>query len=176
MGQQSLPLINCLWLQILIQANQAQVFCRKVWKCHGARGSVIPFFSTIKDKGTFPITNEKMTRFMITLEEGVDLVLNAFKDMVGGEIYVKKIPSMRVTEIASTISNKAKHQIIGIRPGEKIHEQMIGEEDSPYTYEYDDYFKILPSINNWHLCRKELKMECKFQKTLYIQVIITSIG
>ena len=123
----------------------------------GSRGSVIPFFISIKDKGTFPITNEKMTRFMITLEEGVDLVLNAFKDMVGGEIYVKKIPSMRVTEIASTISNKAKHEIIGIRPGEKIHEQMIGEEDSPYTYEYEDYFKILPSINNWHLCKKRIK-------------------
>ena len=84
---------------------------------------------------------------------------------------------MRVTEIASTISNKAKHEIIGIRPGEKIHEQMIGEEDSPYTYEYDDYFKILPSIKIiGTYVRKELKMECKFQKTLYIQVIITSIG
>ena len=123
----------------------------------GSRGSVIPFFISIKEKGIFPITNEKMTRFMISLEEGVDLVLNAFKDMVGGEIYVKKIPSMKVTEVASTISSKAKHEIIGTRPGEKIHEQMIGEEDSPYTYEYDDYYKILPSINNWHLCEKRIK-------------------
>jgi UDP-N-acetylglucosamine 4,6-dehydratase len=115
----------------------------------GSRGSVIPFFHSIKDTGTLPITDERMTRFMITLEEGVELVWHAFSDMIGGEIYVKKIPSMKVADIAKVIAPDAKHQIIGIRPGEKLHEQMIGIEDSYYTYEYNNYFKILPAINGW---------------------------
>jgi len=115
----------------------------------GSRGSVIPFFLSIKDGGEFPITDERMTRFMITLEQGVELVWKAFDDMVGGEIYVKKIPSMKVTDIARAISNDARQEVVGIRPGEKLHEQMIGEEDSYYTYEYDDYYKILPSIHDW---------------------------
>jgi len=115
----------------------------------GSRGSVIPFFHSIKGTGTLPITDERMTRFMITLEEGVELVWHAFSDMIGGEIYVKKIPSMKVADIAKVIAPDAKHQIIGIRPGEKLHEQMIGIEDSYYTYEYNNYFKILPAINGW---------------------------
>ena len=90
-----------------------------------------------------------MSRFMISLEQGVDLVWHAFEDMVGGEIYVKKIPSMKVTEIAKVIAPKAKHKIIGIRPGEKLHEQMISIDDANSTYEYHDYFKILPQINEW---------------------------
>jgi UDP-N-acetylglucosamine 4,6-dehydratase (inverting) len=115
----------------------------------GSRGSVIPFFNSIKDSGSVTITDPRMTRFMITLEEGVDLVIKAFEDMVGGEIYVKKIPSMNVIELAKVVAPNAKHEIVGIRPGEKLHEQMIGEEDAPTTYEYDDYYKILPVINNW---------------------------
>jgi FlaA1/EpsC-like NDP-sugar epimerase len=86
---------------------------------------------------------------MITLEEGVELVWHAFNDMKGGEIYIKKIPSMKVTDIAKAVSANAKHDIVGIRPGEKLHEQMIGIEDAPYTYKYDNHFKILPSINDW---------------------------
>lgn len=115
----------------------------------GSRGSVIPFFRTLIDKGVFPITDDRMTRFMISLEQGVDLVWRAFEDMVGGEIYVKKIPSMKVIDIASAIAPDVKHEIVGIRPGEKIHEQMIGPEDALYTYEYPDHYKILPSIHNW---------------------------
>jgi UDP-N-acetylglucosamine 4,6-dehydratase/5-epimerase len=115
----------------------------------GSRGSVIPFFLTLADKGVLPITDARMTRFMITLEQGVDLVWQAFEDMVGGEIYVKKIPSMKVTDVALVIAPDAKHEIIGIRPGEKLHEQMIGIEDALYTYEYADYFKVLPAIHNW---------------------------
>jgi UDP-N-acetylglucosamine 4,6-dehydratase (inverting) len=115
----------------------------------GSRGSVIPFFISISNKGVLPITDEKMTRFMISLEEGVDLVWHVFNDMVGGEIYVKKIPSMKVTDIAKAVDSKAKLEIIGIRPGEKIHEEMISSGDTPYTYEYKGHFKILPSINNW---------------------------
>lgn len=115
----------------------------------GSRGSVIPFFNSIKNSGEMPITDERMTRFMITLEEGVDLVWKAFDDMCGGEIYVRKIPSMKVTDIADAIAPGAKIKVVGIRPGEKLHEQMIGPEDAAYTYEYKDYFKIIPAINHW---------------------------
>ena len=115
----------------------------------GSRGSVIPYFMSISDKGVFPITDERMTRFMITLEQGVQLVWRAFEDMHGGEIYIKKIPSMAITQIARAVSESAKHELVGVRPGEKLHEQMIGVDDAPYTYEYDDYYKILPSIYDW---------------------------
>lgn len=115
----------------------------------GSRGSVIPFFMTLADKGALPITDERMTRFMITLEQGVDLVWHAFEDMVGGEIYVKKIPSMKVTDVARAIATDASHDIVGIRPGEKLHEQMIASEDAPHTYEYAEHYKILPAIHNW---------------------------
>ena len=115
----------------------------------GSRGSVIPFFSSLAHTGELPITDSRMTRFMITLEQGVELVWRAFDDMHGGEIYVKKIPSMTIMDIANAVAPSAKHRIIGIRPGEKIHEQMIGSEDAPHTYEYDGHFKILPAIHNW---------------------------
>lgn len=115
----------------------------------GSRGSVIPFFMSIKDKGVLPITDPRMTRFMISLEEGVELVWHAFEDMEGGEIYVKKIPSMKVTDLARVVAPEAKHEVVGIRPGEKLHEQMISPEDAYYTYEYPEHFKILPVINNW---------------------------
>lgn len=115
----------------------------------GSRGSVIPFFDQVKHTGVVPITDKRMTRFMISLEEGVDLVWHAFQDMIGGEIYVKKIPSMKVTDLASVVAPDAKHEFVGIRPGEKLHEQMIGLEDAPFTFRYDGYYKILPAINNW---------------------------
>ena len=115
----------------------------------GSRGSVIPFFMSIKDKGVLPITDPRMTRFMISLEDGVKLVWHAFEDMVGGEIYVKKIPSMKVTDLARIVAPEARQEVIGIRPGEKLHEQMISPEDAYYTYEYPEHFKILPVINNW---------------------------
>ncbi|MDS1140031.1 UDP-N-acetylglucosamine 4,6-dehydratase (inverting) [Pusillimonas sp. SM2304] len=115
----------------------------------GSRGSVIPFFMSVKDTGVLPITDERMTRFMISLEQGVELVWHAFDDMEGGEIYVKKIPSMKVTELAKVVAPDAEHKVVGIRPGEKLHEQMIGVEDAHYTYEYPEHFKILPAIHNW---------------------------
>ena len=90
-----------------------------------------------------------MTRFMITLEQGVAMVWHAFIDMLGGEIYVKKIPSIKVTDIAIACAPHLKQDVIGIRPGEKIHEQMIGIEDAPHTFEYDTYYKILPAIHSW---------------------------
>ncbi len=115
----------------------------------GSRGSVIPFFISQAANGSLPITDVRMTRFMITLEEGVDLVWHAFDDMAGGEIYVKKIPSMTITDVARAVAPDATHDIVGIRPGEKLHEQMIGAEDAPHTYEYDKHYKILPAIHNW---------------------------
>jgi len=115
----------------------------------GSRGSVIPFFLSQKGKGSLPITDERMTRFMITLEQGVELVWHAFEDMKGGEIYVKKIPSMKVTDVAQAIDQEAKNEIIGIRPGEKLHEEMISPEDSVHTYSYQGHYKILPAIHNW---------------------------
>jgi UDP-N-acetylglucosamine 4,6-dehydratase/5-epimerase len=123
----------------------------------GSRGSVIPFFMSIRQSGELPITDPRMTRFMITLEEGVELVWHAFEDMVGGEIYVKKIPSMTIGDIAKVVAPEAAHKIVGVRPGEKIHEQMVGVEDAPYTYEYIDHFKILPAINNWFLSPERIK-------------------
>ncbi|WP_320664849.1 UDP-N-acetylglucosamine 4,6-dehydratase (inverting) [Prochlorococcus sp. MIT 1223] len=123
----------------------------------GSRGSVIPFFIKESSSGTLPITDKRMTRFMITLEEGVSLVWKAFDDMAGGEIYVKKIPSMNICDIAKAISPNAKLKIIGIRPGEKLHEQMIGKEDAPHTYEYSSYYKILPMIHNWHKDPERIK-------------------
>ena len=123
----------------------------------GSRGSIIPFFLSIKDKGFLPITDTRMTRFMISLEECVKLVWQVFSDMKGGEIYVKKIPSMKVTDIAEVISPKSNFKIIGILPGEKLHEQMISAEDSYSTFEYDNYYKILPQINEWMLDKKRIK-------------------
>ncbi len=123
----------------------------------GSRGSVIPFFMSIKDKGVLPITDARMTRFMISLEQGVELVWHAFDDMVGGEIYVKKIPSMKVTDLARVVAPDCKQEVVGIRPGEKLHEQMIGAEDAYYTYEYPKHYKILPAINNWDKDTKRIK-------------------
>ena len=113
----------------------------------GSRGSVIPLFSSLKDTGELPITDLKMTRFMISLEQAIDFVRFAFEEMQGGEIYVKKIPSIKVTDIAKTILPKAKFKIIGIQPGEKLHEQMISKEEINSTFEYTNYYKILPQTN-----------------------------
>jgi UDP-N-acetylglucosamine 4,6-dehydratase (inverting) len=123
----------------------------------GSRGSVIPFFTSIRDRGVLPITDERMTRFMISLEQGVELVWHAFEDMEGGEIYVKKIPSMKVVDVATVVAPEARHDVVGIRPGEKLHEQMISEEDSYFTYEYPEHFKILPAINNWGASQERIK-------------------
>lgn len=123
----------------------------------GSRGSVIPFFNEVKSSGSIPITDPRMTRFMISLEQGVDLVWHAFADMVGGEIYVKRIPSMKVTDLASIVAPGVDQKVVGIRPGEKIHEQMIGLEDAPFTYRYHDYYKILPCINGWSEDEKRIK-------------------
>lgn len=123
----------------------------------GSRGSVIPLFNSLGPNEKVPITDKRMTRFMITLEEGVDLVIHAFNDMLGGEIYVKKIPSMNICDIAKAICPDKRFEFTGIRAGEKIHEEMITVEDSLNTYEYDAYFKILPQVNDFHLDKNRIK-------------------
>ena len=115
----------------------------------GSRGSVIPFFIETAKSGKLTITDKRMTRFMISLEQGVELVWHAFNDMEGGEIYVKKIPSMNICDIATAVDANAEQVEIGIRPGEKLHEQMIGVEDAYFTFEYPEHYKILPQICNW---------------------------
>lgn len=109
----------------------------------GSRGSVIPFFISLLDAGAtaLPITDARMTRFMITLEQGVVLVWRAFDDLEGGEIYVRKIPSMKMTDLAKTLMPNGQLDHVGIRPGEKLHEQMIGPGDASFTFEYNEYFK-----------------------------------
>ena len=123
----------------------------------GSRGSVIPLFLKMAKHGQrLTVTDREMTRFMITLEEGVKLALHALKDMIGGEIYVKKIPSMKIIDIAKAISPDSEIVDIGIRPGEKLHEEMISLQDSDFTFEYDNYYKILPMINNWYKDRDRI--------------------
>ena len=114
----------------------------------GSRGSIIPFFKEQSLSNVFTLTDTRMTRFMMTLEQAVRLVWLALDDMHGGEMYVVKAPSMKVRDIIKAFSKKPKVKIIGIRPGEKIHEQMISVEESPFTYEYKDYFKILPQVSD----------------------------
>ncbi len=123
----------------------------------GSRGSVIPFFMETAKTGKLTITDKRMTRFMISLEQGVELVWHAFDDMEGGEIYVKKIPSMNICDIATAVDPNAEQVEIGIRPGEKLHEAMISPEDAFYTYEYPNHFKILPQICEWGDIRKSIK-------------------
>jgi len=119
----------------------------------GSRGSVIPFFKKLIDEGAteLPITDEKMTRFLITLEDGVNFVLKNFERMYGGEIFIPKIPSMYMTELAKAMAPNLPHKIIGIRPGEKLHEIMCPADDSHLTLEFEDHFVITPTIQFSHI-------------------------
>ncbi len=115
----------------------------------GSRGSVIPFFLDKRESGVLPITDERMTRFNISLEEGVELVLFALQNMWGGEIFVPKIPSYRITDVAEAVCPTCEKQVVGIRPGEKLHEEMITETDALSTVEFEKYFVILPAMKLW---------------------------
>lgn len=119
----------------------------------GSRGSVIPFFLKKRCEGVLPITDERMTRFNISLKEGVELVLRALEIQWGGEIFVPKIPSYRITDVAQAVAPNCRHEIVGIRPGEKLHEEMVTETDAINTIEFKDYFVILPSMELWDLKR-----------------------
>ena len=116
----------------------------------GSRGSVIPFFKERAKSGIIPITDARMTRFWLTIEDGVQFVLNSLENMHGGEIFVPKIPSFKVTDVAEVVCPGIQQKVIGIRPGEKLHEVMITEDDAQYTYEYEGYFSILsPNLVNF---------------------------
>ena len=115
----------------------------------GSRGSVVPFFKKIKHTGRVPVTDERMTRFWITLEQGVQFVLDNLERMQGGEIFVPKIPSMNIMDLAKAIAPQCEIDVIGIRPGEKLHEAMIMEDDARHTMEFDMYYVILPELSWW---------------------------
>jgi UDP-N-acetylglucosamine 4,6-dehydratase len=117
----------------------------------GSNGSVIPFFLKKKKTGVLPITDKRMTRFNISLQEGVDMVLHALDTAWGGEIFVPKIPSYRITDVAEAVGPECEHPEIGIRPGEKIHEEMITVSDSFSTYDLGKYYAILPQMTNWKM-------------------------
>lgn len=119
----------------------------------GSRGSVIPFFLERKKLGVLPITDPRMTRFNITLQEGVDFVLASLSRMWGGELFVPRIPSYRILDVAKAVAPDARHEIVGIRPGEKLHEEMITSIDAMNTVEFSDYFVILPSMPLWDVDR-----------------------
>ena len=115
----------------------------------GSRGSVVPFFQKKMAEGVLPITDKRMTRFNITLQEGVDFVLKSLERMWGGEIFVPKIPSYRILDIAQAIAPECEHKHVGIRPGEKVHEEMITTSDAMNTLEFNDYYVIVPSVRRW---------------------------
>ena len=117
----------------------------------GSNGSVIPFFMSKCKEGVLPITDPNMTRFNISLQEGADMVLHAMETAWGGEIFVPKIPSYKITDVAKAIGPNCEHKIIGIRPGEKVHEEMITSSDSFTTYDLGKYYAILPQVTNWHI-------------------------
>ena len=117
----------------------------------GSNGSVIPFFINKKKEGTLPITDTSMTRFNISLKGGVDMVMHAIEHAWGGEIFIPKIPSYRITDVAMAVDPNCKQEIVGIRPGEKIHEEMITASDSFYTYDLGKYYIILPSVPNFNI-------------------------
>ena len=127
----------------------------------GSRGSVIPFFLGKKGDGELPITHEEMTRFNITLEGGVGLVMQALKNSWGGEIFIPKIPSYRITDVAEAVAPGSKLKIIGVRPGEKIHEEMITETDSLSTLDCGSYFVILPTVPTWDVEEFKSRFDAK---------------
>jgi len=117
----------------------------------GSNGSVIPFFLNKRKEGVLPITDPNMTRFNISLQEGAEMVLHAMETAWGGEIFVPKIPSYKITDVAKAIGPDCEHKVIGIRPGEKVHEEMITSSDSFTTYDLGKYYAILPQVTNWDL-------------------------
>jgi len=117
----------------------------------GSNGSVIPFFLKKRNEGVLPITDPTMTRFNISLQGGVDMVMHALEHAWGGEIFVPKIPSYKITDIAEAIGPNCEKPVVGIRPGEKIHEEMITDSDSYYTYDLGKYYTILPATHKWKL-------------------------
>ena len=133
----------------------------------GSRGSVIPFFIDMRSTGELPITDFRMTRFLISLPEAVDTVISAFEEMTGSEVFVRKIPSIKIIDLAKAIGPKCRLKEIGMRPGEKLHEQLISSDEAPHTYEFNRHFKILSPINGWSLCKKRTKGGIKVNESFF---------
>ncbi len=131
----------------------------------GSRGSVVPYFLSLNKNNKFPITDLRMTRFMISIDEAIDLVFKVIDKSLGGEVFVRKSPSMKILNIIKAINKNAKFRITGIRPGEKLHEQMIGKDESDYTYEFKDFFVIIPAIFNKTRFKKLLKNSKKVKSS-----------
>lgn len=115
----------------------------------GSRGSVVPFFRSLSTSGSLPITDARMTRFWITLPQAIEFVMKSLERMRGGELFVPKIPSTTIVDLARAIAPEAKHDIVGVRPGEKLHEEMISENDAHRTLEFEDHFVIAPTLSSW---------------------------
>jgi len=147
--------------KLFVQANSyagmqdTKFSCVRYGNVIGSRGSVIPLFLRQKEQGVLTVTEENMTRFWIKLSEGVDFVINSIKLMTGGEIFIPKIPSMKITDLAKAIAPDADIKVIGIRPGEKIHEVLLTEDEARHSKEFDNFFVIEPEHPFWH--KKELK-------------------
>ncbi len=135
--------------------------CVRYGNVMGSRGSVIPLFIKEAKKGLIPITDERMTRFNITLEQSVNMVLWALENAIGGEIFIPKIPSYNITDLAEAIGPNCKKEILGIREGEKLHEEMITSSDSPNTFEVEDYFAILPTHYDPYVHFKQMGKDFK---------------
>jgi UDP-N-acetylglucosamine 4,6-dehydratase (inverting) len=127
----------------------------------GSNGSVIPFFIDKRREGFLPITDDQMTRFNISLDGGVDMVFHALEHAWGGELFIPKIPSYKITEVAKAIAPNLEHRVVGVRPGEKIHEEMITTSDSFNTYDMGKYYVILPTVTNWDLVEFAKKFDAK---------------
>jgi len=127
----------------------------------GSNGSVIPFFLKKREEGFLPITDPNMTRFNISLDGGVDMVLHALHEAWGGEIFIPKIPSYKITDVATAIAPEIPQKVIGIRPGEKIHEEMVTSSDSFYTFDLGKYYVILPSMPNWDIAQFKARFNAK---------------
>ena len=130
----------------------------------GSNGSVIPFFLDHRKKGYLPITDPKMTRFNISLDDGAAMVLHALEHAWGGEIFIPKIPSYKIMDVAKAIAPDLEHRTIGMRPGEKLHEEMIAESDSFHTYDLGKYYTILPLVPNWDLTKFISKFNARLVK------------
>lgn len=142
--------------KLFVQGNSYTGNARTIFCCSrygnvvGSSGSVLPLFEKQKEQGEITITDEEMTRFWITLEQGVHFVIKCIEEMKGGEIFVPKIPSMKITDLADAIAPDAKKKIIGKRPGEKLHEVLLTSEESLHSKEFDDYFIIEPEFSFWN--------------------------
>lgn len=142
-------------------ANRIKFSVVRYGNVMGSNGSVIPYFLKKKEEGKLPITDISMTRFNISLQGGVDMVMHAIKHAWGGEIFIPKLPSYKITDVAAAIAPSCQLEIVGIRPGEKIHEEMITPSDSFYTYDLGKYYTILPSVPNFNIMDYILKFNAK---------------